>query len=543
MMSDIMGKELRKKSEIKNADSFIYPVRVCGIRQSGRVCEEKRFSFPFLLAFSFPILVTVTQFFSLASITEAQVTNIFQMSPEERSAYFAKINAESEKDWRRAIDLLNIKLPDSLPPAGEDPNRPRETFQKKGSSNWYDSTGNTYIRSAWGTWNNYDEAKANPFQKLPDPLILNDGTPVRTANAWWKDKRPQIVAQFDREVYGRVPSHVPAVYWKTVSMKDTMIGSVPVITKELVGHVDNSKDANIEVDIQLTLTTPAEAKHSVPVIMEFGFVFPPEFKFPGTPEQKGPTWQEQVLSKGWGYAIYMPTSVQPDNGVGLTEGIIGLANKGRPRQTDQWGALRAWAWGAGKIMDYFETDKSVDAKKVGIEGVSRYGKAVLVTMAYDQRFAIVLVGSSGKGGAALYRRDFGEDMGNICSSGEYHWFGGNFLNYVSTPESLSVDSHELIALCAPRPVFISCGSPEKEGNWVDDRGQFMAEAAAGPVYELLGGRGLMASAMPAVGTLLDTGTLAFRQHEDGHTIGPNWPYFLSFAEKFFSRNGQTQNTD
>jgi hypothetical protein len=332
-----------------------------------------------------------------------------------------------------------------------------------------------------------------------------------------------------------------------------MIGKIPVITKEITGRVDNSADTSIVVNIRLTLTTPAKAKHPVPVIMEFGFVFPPGFKFPGMPERKGASWQEQVLDKGWGYAIYVPTSVQPDNGAGLTEGIIGLVNKGQPRPPDQWGALRAWAWGASRTLDYFETDKSVDAKKIGIEGLSRYGKAVLVTMAYDQRFAVALVGSSGKGGAALYRRDFGEAVGNLCSSGGYHWFAGNFLKYVLKPEDLSVDSHELIALCAPRPVFISCGSPEKEGNWVDDKGQFMAAVAAAPVYELLGERGLSdgplrggtssapeASAsgrplveMPPIGTSLLGGTLAFRQHREGHTVDPNWPYFLEFAQRYF----------
>ncbi len=469
-----------------------------------------------------------------AGVAHAQMSNFMKMSPEERTAYFAKINAESEKDWQRMISLLQMKLPDSLPPVTEDPNRPKNTFQKTGSSNWYDSTGNTYTRSAWGKWNNYDEAKANPFPSLPDPLKLDDGKPVKTAEMWWKEKRPEIVAQFDSEIFGKVSSDVPAVHWEVVSTKDTMVGEIPVITKELVGHVDNSVDTSIHVDIQLTVTTPARVKGPVPVIMEFGFVFPPGFKFPGMPEQKGPSWQEQVLDKGWGYAIYVPTSVQPDNGAGLSEGIIGLVDMGQPRSPDQWGALRAWAWGASKVLDYFETDKSVDAKKVGIEGVSRYGKAVLVTMAYDQRFAIVLVGSSGKGGASLYRRDFGEDMGNSCSSGGYHWFAGNLMKYVLTPNDLSVDSHELIDLCAPRPVFISCGSPQEEGTWVDDRGQFMAAAAAGPVYELLGEKGIGTSSMPPIGTSLLDGTLAFRQHEDGHMIGPNWPYFLNFAQKYFN---------
>jgi (4-O-methyl)-D-glucuronate---lignin esterase len=471
---------------------------------------------------------------AFSSVLQAQTKNIFQMSPEERSAYFAEMNAKSEKDWQRTVDLLHMKLPPSLPPIADDPNRPKGTFPMKGSSNWTDSTGNTYTRSAWGTWNNYDESKANPFPNLPDPLKLDNGKPVTTAEMWWKKKRPGIVSQFDSEIYGEVPANIPAVHWEVVGTKDTTVGKIPVITRELIGKVDNSIDPDISVNIQVTLTTPAEVKHPVPVVMEFGFVFPPGFKFPGMPAQTGPSWQEQVLDKGWGYAIYVPTSVQDDNGAGLSQGIIGLVNKGRPRSLEQWGALRAWAWGASRALDYFETDKSVDARKVGLEGVSRYGKAVLLTMAMDHRFAIVCVGSSGKGGAALYRRDYGEDMGNICSSGEYHWFAGNFIKYILTPNDLSVDSHELIDLCAPRPVFISEGSPEHEGNWVDDKGQFMATAAAQPVYELLGQKGLGTSVMPPMGTGLLDGTLTFRQHHDGHTVGPNWPYFLKFAERYFN---------
>ena len=136
-----------------------------------------------------------------------------------------------------------------------------------------------------------------------------------------------------------------------------------------------------------------------------------------------------MLAKGWGYAIIVPNSIQADNGAGLTRGIIGLCNKGQPRKPDDWGALRAWAWGASRALDYFETDKAVDAKQVGIEGLSRYGKAALVAMAYDPRFAIGFIGSSGEGGAKLHRRNFGELVENLTGSGEYHWMAGNFLKY------------------------------------------------------------------------------------------------------------------
>ncbi len=470
----------------------------------------------------------------------AQTKNVFQMSSEERTAYFAKIGAESERNWRLMVERLGIRLPGPLPSPAEDPNRPKDTFQKSGSSNWYDSTGNTYVRTAWGTWNNYDEARANPYHTLPDPLLRSDGSRVMDASTWWKERQPELKRQFDEEIFGKVPVNIPAVHWKIVQTLDSSIGNTAAVVRSIVGHVDNAVDPDITVDIQLTVTTPAMARHPVPIVMEFGFIFPPGFTFPGMPKVTGPTWQEQVLQKGWGYAIYVPTSVQPDNAAGLTEGIIGLVNKGQLPQPDAWGALRAWAWGASRVMDYFETDPLVDAKRVGIEGVSRYGKAVLATMAYDPRFAIVLVGSSGRGGAAFYRRNFGETIENLCSSGEYHWFAGNLLKFATNPGALSVDAHELIALCAPRPVFISCGSPEVEGRWIDDTGQFLAEVAAGPVYRLLGENDLGITSYPPIGTAIDSGTLAFRQHEDGHTVGPNWPYFLRFAQRYFDQADSTK---
>jgi len=415
-------------------------------------------------------------------------------------------------------------------------------------------------------YQNTDEAKANPYPDLPDPLTLKNGQKVTTAAMWWNQRRPEIVEDFNREVYGRVPKNVPKVTWEVTSTTRTNNGAVPVITEKLVGHVDNSSYPLISVNIQLTLTTPANAAGPVPVMLEFGFDwsrflagFRGTNRFGGTNGFRvfggfvGPNWEQLVLSNGWGYAIIVPTSYQADNGAGLTRGIIGLCNKGQPRKPDDWGALRAWAWGASRALDYFETDPAVDAKQVGIEGLSRYGKATLVTMAYDQRFAIALVGSSGEGGAKLSRRNWGELVENLTGSGEYHWMAGNFLKYGGplTPGDLPVDAHELIALCAPRPVFISygasSGSPGAEGTWVDQHGSFMAEVAAGSVYRLLGKKDLGVSGnyltvpMPPINTALTNGELAWRQHDGGHTDAPNWPTFLTWANRYIHVRQPTSN--
>jgi hypothetical protein len=439
-------------------------------------------------------------------------------APKKTSDLPPPVEMTAQQDHKRIMDLLNI----TALRRGRDGLNPQSPH-----------------------YANYDESKANPYPNLPDPLVLKNGKKVTTARTWWNQRRREIVEDFDREIYGRVPKRTPKVKWEVTETLRETNSDVPVITKKLVGHVDNSAYPLINVDIQLTLTTPANATGPVPIIMEFGFNFGPRPGGPrpggGAPPRPGgggiggggPTWQQQVLAKGWGYAILTPTSVQADNGAGLTRGIIGLCNKGQSRKLDDWGALRAWAWGASRALDYFETDKAVDAKQVGLEGHSRYGKATLVAMAYDPRIAVAFVSSSGEGGAKLHRRDWGEIVENVAGAGEYHWVAGNFLKYAGPLNwnDLPVDSHQLIALCAPRPVFISSGANNGDA-WVDAKGMFLAAVGAGPVYRLLGKKDMGATEFPPIETTLIEGELSFRQHSGGHTPGPNWPTFLTFASRY-----------
>jgi hypothetical protein len=434
---------------------------------------------------------------------------IAAIAPAQSSA---PVHLTSEQDHQRLMDLLHIKEL-RLGPSG-DPKSPNAA--------------------------NVDESKVPPYI-LPDPLTTKDGRKVTSADMWWKVRRPEIVEDFDREIYGRLPAQTPAVHWEVVSTTNEKFGEVPVVVKKLSGHVDNSSYPQIKVDIALTLNVPANANH-VPVIMEFGVdpVMLAQWKSHMTPQQlaafntPGPTWQEQLAAKGWASAIIIPTSYQADKGEGLTEGVIGLVNKGQPRKLDDWGALRAWAWGASRAIDYFETDKSVDAKQVGIEGLSRFGKAALVAMAYEPRIALGFIASSGEGGAKILRRKFGEQVENVAGITEYHWMAGNFLKYAGplTPNDLPVDAHELIALCPPRPVFISSGSLQVEGGWIDGKGMFLGAVGAGPVYRLLGKRDLGTTEFPPQETSLLEGELAFRQHAAGHTAGPNWPFFITWASRY-----------
>ena len=445
---------------------------------------------------------------------------------------------------------------------------------------------------------NYDESIANPCPQLPDVLTTKNGKKVTTADSWWKQRRPELIEEFEREVYGRLPKNIPKVSWRVKVVDREFVGFTPIIVKQLVGHVDNSEYPLVNVDINMMLVVPANVKGPVPVLMMFGrpsFPAPaqpspenmeklnaaikeilikehPEFKaifdqYPAynplaytppsfaPPPAGDPSPTQQLLAAGWGYVTIDPSSIQADNGAGLTKGIIGLVNKGQPRKPDDWGTLRAWAWGAARGLDYLETDSLVDAKKVGIEGVSRYGKAALVTLAFEPRFALGLIGSSGKGGATLHRRVFGEAVESLTGTGEYHWMAGNYLKYGAEESSfgkktgcdLPVDSHELIALCAPRLTFVSYGIPEKgDAKWLDQTGSYMATIAAGPVFKLLGANDLGVSAdymkekMPPMLTDMLNGELAWRQHDGGHTDAPNFKYFIPWASRLLKYERKTQ---
>ena len=381
---------------------------------------------------------------------------------------------------------------------------------------------------------NYIESKAVIFPNLPALLTTKDGKKVGTKKMWERVRRPELFEEFDREIYGRVPSNTPKVQWVVVSTKDDKVGNTDVTVQKLQGIVDNSIFPSIEVKMDLTLTLPKQSLKPVPVIVELSFVFPAGMRPPVVPNAPvEPTWQEQVVSRGWGFATIIPTSIQADNGAGLTKGIIGLMNKGQNRKPDDWGSLRAWAWGTSRMLDFFASQKQIDAKKIALMGHSRYGKAVAVAMAYDPRFATAFVSSSGEGGLKIHRRNYGEKVENVTGSGEYHWMAGNFIKYGGPLQwsDLPVDAHELLALCAPRPVFVGAGST---GDlWVDPKGMFEACVEADPAYRLYGKVGIEPSEFPPIGTGILTGQIAWRQHEKGHTPGPNWPFFLDFAAKHF----------
>ena len=423
---------------------------------------------------------------------------------------------------------------------------------------------------------NYDESKANPYPDLPELMKFANGEVV-TSPEQWKARRSEIAELLEREVYGRIPANVPTVKWEVRETREIEAGGKSAIQKHIVGIVDNSACPEIAVNISMSLTLPKDIDGQVPVLMTFGWTpFEPNpFSFGGRGNRGGqggprpPSREDRLIKAGWGCATINPSTVQDDSGgfqrnpfggnananvepkgAGLTRGIIGLTNLGQPRKPEDWGALRAWGWGASRALDYLATEPNVDADKVGIAGVSRYGKAALVAMAFDERFGMGLIASSGAGGSKIFRRNFGESLENLAGSGAYHWMAGNYIKYSAeessfggkTPNDLPVDSHMTLALCAPRLTFISHGIPERgDANWLDHQGSFMSAIASQPVYRLLGVKDLGRSddykteKMPAVNVDMLDGHLAWRQHDGGHTDEPNIEHFIKWANRLYGR--------
>ena len=426
--------------------------------------------------------------------------------------------------------LLAVAPRTHLPPADQDPLRPPQIRLLKGTT-WTDYAGvddfgnhyNLYKRSAFGTWSNYDKSKADPFP-IPDPLVLPDGRRVTDAATWWNLRRPEILADFQNEVYGRIPGGTPRVSWSVMS--SSVAGGVK--TETIVGRIDNAAYPAATPEIDLTLSLPAGAAGPVPVMVVVVGGPPRRAAAPPPPNPyPGPSPLEQVLARGWGYAVFDAGSLQADSGAGLTRGIIGLMNRGRPRTDPSiWGSLTAWTWGLSRTIDFFETDPEVDARRLGVEGHSRWGKTALWAAASDPRWRIVFASCSGEGGAKLFRRNYGETTDDIAGS---YWMAAGFRRYGGHWNDLPVDSNELIALVAPRPAFITGATQDP---WSDPRGEFLAAAGAGPVYRLLGRAGLGTTQMPAPNAALVSGDLGFREHVGAHTDLPDWPAFLGFASRY-----------
>jgi len=399
-----------------------------------------------------------------------------------------------------------------------------------------DAHGNPLRRAPTGHVSNYDEARVGTYT-LPDPLVLENGRPVRDAKTWFKKRRPELLKLYATDIYGRVPARAPRATFKVVET-DTKAMDGLAVAKLVLIQFGDKPDAPV---VHLHIYLPAKATRPVPVLLQivfFGNLPGPgavSNAVPAGPRGR-PAFREtgpvtNILERGYGYATFRYTEVQPDSANTYHAGVIALAlasHQTKPAP-DEWGTISAWAWGASRVLDYFETDPAVDAKRVALIGHSRLGKTVLWAGAQDPRFALIFSSCAGEMGSALARRDYGETIDDMAAN--FPWqFAGNFQKYSGHWNDMPVDAHELIALNAPHPVFITAGTGDQ---WSDPRGEFLAEVAAGPVYRLLGLKDLGTTNFPPVDTPLITGDLGFNYHTGPHAIMPaDWNAFLDFAGKY-----------
>jgi len=398
-----------------------------------------------------------------------------------------------------------------------------------------DVHGNPVRRAPTGHISNYDENKVGTY-RLPDPLVLQNGQPVRDAGMWFKKRRPELLKLYETEIYGRVPANAPKAAFKVVATAANVLGGLATSKLVLIQFGDQPGGPQVRLHVYL----PSKAARPAPMLLQM--VFTGNLPVPESPDASGTNQRVRgmsrelgpvtnILARGYGYATFSYTEVQPDNSNSFHSGVIELTlPKGRtsPAPND-WGAISAWAWGASRVLDYFETDAAVDAKRVALIGHSRLGKAVLWAGAQDPRFALVFSSCAGQMGSSLARRDYGETVDDMVA--HFPWqFAGNFQKYSGHWNDMPVDAHMVIALNAPHPVFITAGTLDQ---WADPRGEFLAEVAAGPVYRLAGKNDLGTTKEPPAGTPIISGDLGFYYHSGRHAIIPSdWNVFLDFADRY-----------
>jgi (4-O-methyl)-D-glucuronate---lignin esterase len=462
---------------------------------------------------------------------------------------FPPDSVTSTMDRDQMMWQLGISFPD-LPPKLKDKNAPINAFPSNPSNpegNWTDSSGHIITRSGFGLWNNYDDTLEGFFpgpeswrvgSYTPiDLLKMKNGKVISTQEQWWNERRPEILKDVEEQVWGVIPpdSILPKVTWSVID-STFGTGDTSYIEKTITGNLDISRYPRVRniPKISATLRIPANTKGPVPVMIVIGGGF----------FVRMDRYWKIISPHHWGVCLFNISTLQPDNGTGLTSYLIGLCNKGNWRKPTDWGTLAAWSWGISRLIDYFETDNDVDANKIGVSGHSRFGKAAIVAMAYEPRLAIAFPSCGGSLGTSMNRRHWGQDIENSSWDREYHWVAGNFFKWMGPlnkggylPRKIElcpVDAHSLLALCAPRPVFLNGGNQD---TWTDPYGIYLTAKNASPVYKLLGKQGLiMPDEKPKVDVGYISGDIAYRYHNGGHTDQPDWPSFFEFADKYIKTN-------
>lgn len=449
----------------------------------------------------------------------------------------------NEMDYFQMLHQMGITLP-QLPSKADDKNKPEGAVPQRADrpEGTYTYNGHNINRSPFGLWDNYDDTPEGMYpgrdafrvgKYSPTNLLaLNNGQKVTSAKEWQEKRRPEIAHDVQDALYGFFPSkeRLPELTY-SVNEYTVSLDKGSYVQSKIVGTIDVSSYRAIKhaPKISATLRLPADAVGTVPVmiIISWGDTMI-DFYWPIFSQQ------------GWGVCTFAPTAVQPDNGAGLTDYLIGLVNKGNWRKPDDWGSIGAWSWGISRLVDFLLADKRIDPNGIGLTGHSRYGKTALFAAAFDERISIVFPSDAGSLGTKKNKRHWGQDLENSASPSEYHWMAGNFFKWCGerTPgqylprkvEDCPVDASSLVALCAPRPVFFNAGSTSP---WADPYGMYLTLREASPVYEFLGKKGVvMNDEKPLVDKAYLEGDLGYRCHNGGHVDTPDWPAFFEFAKKY-----------
>lgn len=389
---------------------------------------------------------------------------------------------------------------------------------------------------------NYDEAKVGSYT-LPEPLVLKNGKKVKDAATWLKQRRPEILRMFEELQFGKVPVKPADLSFRLVETGLAFAGKA--VRKQVT--IFFTKDTS-DYKMNLLVYLPAKAAKPAPVLLTLSFitnalavddaVVKPDLAWIGgqrlvqTNSPFGKANVEKFIDAGIGYATVYYGDIEPDFKGGIRYGIRSRYLKPGATQPadDEWGAISAWSWGLSRVMDYFETDKDIDAKRIALNGASRLGKTTLWTGARDPRFALIIPSISGESGAALSRRNYGETVKLMTDTSRYFYqFAPNYHAFSNRVNDLPMDSHMLIALIAPRPILLQTGN---EDFFSDPQGEFLAAVAAEPVFNLFGKQGLGRTTMPAAGDTSMQNTLGYYMHKGGHTVLPeDYDVFISFMTK------------
>ncbi len=385
---------------------------------------------------------------------------------------------------------------------------------------------------------NYDESKV-PEYKLPDPLKMQDGRTVTSSDMWKAERRPELLNLFRSQVYGQRPKTPEGIRYEVRESTPAELNGKG-LRKDVRVLAPSKSGRTVEL-LKFVLITPKDAKGPVPAFAGILLIEPTLKDLnPGRPlpddvgvKLPGMKLLETILDRGYAVVSLDPANFCPDDKEKHRDGVLEFLYPGRKGDpaAEEPGAIATWAWGLSRALDYLETDPAIDAKRVAVIGHSRRGKTALWAGAEDERFALVISNDSGCGGAALSRRKFGETVARINTVFP-HWFCGNFKSYNDNEESLPIDQHELVALSAPRPVYVASAVDD---GWADPKGEFLAALNAEPVYKLFGLAGLGTSEQPPlnksvgdyVGYHIRTGKHALTDYD--------WLFYLDFADKHLKR--------